>query len=344
MDGFRLKMRAAFLSLGMGVSMLLVKGAAYLITGSTAVLSDALESVVHVLATAFALYSVFKTAQPPDRSHPYGHGKIEYFSAGFEGAFIVVAALMILYTSVRNLISGREPEQLDRGILLTLLAGALNVGLGIYLIRIGKRTDSVTLVAHGHHVLTDAYTSLGVVVGLGLVWGTGWTILDPLVAIAIAVNIIVTGFSLMRSSVGGLMDEANESTLQAILDALNHARVPEWIDIHHLRSWRSGERQFVDFHLMIPRYWDVEHSHVVQHEVEKLVLDHLKSLGEVIIHMDPCRDTACFICSVPNCPLRAAAQTEQAPLTLEIALGDPRYPTGLNTPNVPTQKDDAKRS
>lgn len=343
MDGFRVKTRAAFLSLGVGLVMLLVKVSAYLITGSTAVLSDALESVVHVLATAFALYSVFKTAQPPDRSHPYGHGKVEYFSAGFEGAFIVVAALTILYASVRNLLRGGEPERLDMGVLLTLLAGVLNVGLGMYLIRIGKRTDSVTLVADGHHVLTDAYTSLGVVAGLGLVWWTGWTALDPLVAIAVAANIIVTGLSLIRSSVGGLMDEANELTLQAILDALNRARVPEWIDIHHLRSWRSGERQFVDFHLMIPRYWDIERSHRVQHEVEKIVLDHLKVAGEVIIHMDPCRDTACFLCGVPNCPLRATAQTEQTPFTLEIALGGPRYPTDVSASPAPTRKNDATR-
>jgi len=330
MDGFRLKKGAALLSLSVGGGMLCIKTVAYLVTGSTAVLSDALESVVHVLATSFALYSVIKTAQPPDRSHPYGHGKVEYFSAGFEGALIVVAAVAILSASVNDILHGERPEQLDVGILLTLGAGTLNIGLGWYLVRVGKRTNSLTLVADGRHVLTDAYTSLGVVLGLVLVWVTNWAILDPLVAIAIAGNIIVTGVRLIRSSVGGLMDESDESLLREILDALNRVRLPEWIDIHHLRSWRSGERRFVDFHMMLPRYWDIERAHLVQHTVEEIVLSHLNAPGEVIIHVDPCRDGACYLCGVAKCPIRAQEQTENTPFILEIALGDPRYPTGVS--------------
>ncbi|MBM3216329.1 cation transporter [Candidatus Poribacteria bacterium] len=320
-----LRIRAARLSLGIGIGMFGVKFAAYAITGSAAVLSDALESVVHVLATAFALYSVIKSAQPPDRAHPYGHGKIEFFSAGFEGAFIIIAALAIVYESGKSIFFGRSPVRLDVGITLTLVAGLMNLALGWYLIRTGKRTRSLTLIADGHHVLTDAYTSLGVVAGLSLVVWTGWSLLDPIVAIGVALNILYTGSRLVRESVSGLLHEAEEPVLRRILDAMNATREPEWIDVHHLRSWRSGERQQVDLHLTVPRYWHIDHAHEVQEEIESIILDHLDAPGEVIVHLDACVPELCILCGVSDCPVRRSERVREHPFTLEGSIGDPAH-------------------
>jgi cation diffusion facilitator family transporter len=215
-----LRKRAALISLGIGGGMLIMKMSAYFLTHSSAILSDALESVVHVAATGMALYSVLLSARPADKSHPYGHGKIEFFSAGFEGAMIVLAAIAIIYQAGCQIIVGPELTKLDVGIGFTVAASVINLVLGTFLIRTGKRTNSLTLVADGKHVLTDSYTSFGVVIGLGLVLLTGWEVVDPLMAIAVALNILVSGYRLLRISVGGLMDEAHPETLEKILSVV----------------------------------------------------------------------------------------------------------------------------
>jgi cation diffusion facilitator family transporter len=317
--------RAAILSLSVGVGMLLLKSAAYVVTGSAAVFSDALESVVHVAATAFALYSVIVSARPPDIHHPYGHGKVEFFSAGFEGALIVVAAAAILVEVARSVALGRLPQRLDAGILMTLAAGAVNLSLGWFLLRTGKRTASLTLVADGRHVLTDAYTSLGVVAGLVGVRLTGWTLLDPLVATAVAVNILVTGGKLMRESVSGLMDEADADTLEDILAALGVHRRPEWVDVHNLRCWRAGERLIMDLHLTVPRYWEIAQGHAAQDELEQAVFAHLRTDGEAIVHLDPCVEACCPHCAVEACPVRAHQLQEQRKWTVAGVTGGPFY-------------------
>ena len=325
LEGFLLRRKAILASIIVGVVLLAVKFAAALLTGSTAILSDALESIINVVASVFALYSIILSAQPPDRSHPYGHGKIEPFSAGFEGALIILAALAILWRAGEGFFFPRPLTELDLGLLLVIAAAGVNAGLGYYLVRVGHRTHSLTLIADGRHILTDVYTSIGVVVGLGLVWLTGWVFLDHLTACAVAVNILFSGAGLVRQSVSHLMDEADERVLRDIVKALQNARRPEWIDLHHLRSWRSGNRHHIDFHLTLPRYWDLEQCHDAETDVESWLVERLGGQGEVLLHLDPCTPHHCPLCRMLDCPVRAVGFRMTPQWTVEMATGNPMF-------------------
>ncbi len=277
----------ALLSLGVGLAMLAGKWAAYGLTGSDAILSDALESIVHVVATGFAFLSILLSERPPDRKYPYGYGKIAYFSAGFEGGMILLAALAIFYQAGRGLLLGRELQQLDRGMLIILLASAVNLALGLLLVRQGRRTGSLILEADGYHVLTDSWTSFGVVAGVALVLWTGWSWLDGAVAIAVGLNILWAGCVLVRAGVSGLMDRADPAVLARIVAALQEGRRPGWIDLHQLRQWTAGDRTFVDFHLVVPEPWTVGQLHDTHDACCDLLRGALGPATEVIIHFDP---------------------------------------------------------
>lgn len=320
-----LRRRVILASVFVGVVLLAVKFLAAALTGSTAILSDALESIINVVASGFALYSVVLSARPPDRSHPYGHGKVESFSAGFEGALIILAAVAILWKAVPGFFAPLLLAELDLGIVLILVAALVNAVLGVFLIRVGTRTRSLALTADGKHILTDAYTSVGVVAGLVLVRLTGWVIFDSLTACAVAVNIIVSGAWLLRQSVSHLMDEADEIVLRNIVDTLQHIRRPEWIDLHHLRSWRSGERHHIDFHLTLPRYWNLEQSHDAETSVEEWLVEHLGGQGEALVHLDPCTPHYCPSCRMPDCPVRTTAFRATPVWTIESATGNPMF-------------------
>ncbi len=321
----RLRKQAALISVLVGFCMLGMKTTAYFLTHSAAILSDAMESVVHVFATSIALYSIIVSSRPADESHPYGHGKVEFFSAGLEGGLIVVAAFAIIYAAVRDMIFGRELVDLDIGMLIILAASVVNLLLGWFLIKRGKATDSLTLVADGKHVLTDSYTSFGVVAGLGLVYLTGYTILDPLVAIAVAINILFSGYKLMRVSVGGLMDEADRPTLERIHEIVNRLRTSEWINMHHLRIIRSGRLHHLDFHLIIPFYWSVEKSHAFQGDIVKKISAEMKNNATVLIHLDPCIEAYCPHCHVAPCPERQAQFVQEPEWTISSMIGDPPF-------------------
>ncbi len=322
---FALQKQAALISLIVGFLMLALKTAAYVITDSTAILSDALESIVHVAATAMAFSSVILSARPADTSHPYGHGKVEFFSAGIEGGLIVVAAVAILVESVRAIVFGRALSELDTGVMLTLAASVVNLFLGGFLIRRGKATNSLTLVADGKHVLTDSWTSFGVVVGLLLVRFTGIQLLDPLVASAVALNILVSGYRLMRVSVGGLMDESDQQTLQRVVAIINNHRTPEWINVHHLRVMRSGQLHHVDFHLTIPYYWNVQQAHAFHGNVEAHLAAGLNQQASVLIHLDPCLPTCCTMCSIAMCRVRSAPFVAAPTWDVAALVGKPPY-------------------
>jgi cation diffusion facilitator family transporter len=324
-DELILRRRAILASVIVGAVLLVVKFLAAILTGSAAILSDALESIINVVASGFAFYSIVLSARPPDRSHPYGHGKIESFSAGFEGALITLAAIAILWKAVPALFAPAPLAELDLGILLIVGAALINAGLGTLLLRVGKRTRSLVLTADGKHLLTDVYTSVGVVVGLVLVRLTGWTVLDALTACAVAVNILMSGAALLRQSVSHLMDEADESILHNIVATMQSIRRPEWIDLHHLRSWRSGDRHHIDFHLTLPRYWNLEQCHATETEVEEWLVEHLGGQGEVLVHLDPCTSHHCPFCRVPDCPVRSTKFRFNLPWTVEVATGNPLF-------------------
>jgi cation diffusion facilitator family transporter len=321
----RLQKRAIIISLSVSISILGVKFLAYGLTGSTAILSDALESIINVVASGFALYSLVLSARPPDESHPYGHGKIEFFSAGFEGALIVLAAVVILYKALPQLLAPSPLTQLNLGLLLVAGAGVANLLLGNFLVRTGRRTSSLALIADGKHVLTDVYTSFGVVGSLVLVWLTGWMVLDPVVACTVAMYILVSGTRLMRQSFGRLMDEADVGVLKTIVEALQACRRSAWIDLHHLRSWRSGDFHHIDFHLTLPRYWELDQCHEAEKEVEKVILQRMGRKGEVIVHLDPCVRECCRYCWVRECPVRSAEPDVTLVWTVESATDEPKY-------------------
>ncbi|MGD8313999.1 MAG: cation diffusion facilitator family transporter [Syntrophobacterales bacterium] len=302
-----IRFRAMILAISIGSLLMTVKFIAYFLTDSTAILSDALESIINVVASGFALYSIYVSNRPPDASHPYGHGKIEYFSVGFEGALIILAAVAILYKAIPAFIIERPLAQLNVGIILLLSTSAVNLVLGLFLIRTGRKTRSAPLEADGKHLLTDVYTSVVVIVGLLLVRLTGWHWLDPLAACLVAINIIFTGWHLVKEAYGRLMDEADPELLERIVEILNENRRPDWIDVHELRTRHYGDKVHVDFHLVVPRRFGLPEAHVEAEEIEKMILDTLDEVAEVIVHVDPCEDPLCKKCLQAECQDRSQA-------------------------------------
>jgi cation diffusion facilitator family transporter len=307
--------RAAWLSLVLGAAIFLGKLATWRLTGSVAVLSDALESTVNIAAAGLLVFSMHLASRPADPDHPYGHGKVEFLSAGIEGALIVVAALLIAIEAAGQLAHPTPLRQLDLGLLALAALSAGNAALGLYLVRTGRAARSLALVADGKHVLADVWTSAGVLGGLAAVSVTGLAWLDPVVALAVAGNIVREGFRLARSAVRGLMDEADPELLDALAETLSRARPPEWIDAHGLRAWRSGAQVHVDLHLVVPRYFDAERLHEISERVERQLVSGFDEPGEAVVHFDPCGPVHCSGCEMPACPVRVAAFKERAPIS-----------------------------
>jgi len=320
--------RTALVSFLVGIVMLGVKGTAYLLTHSSAILSDALESVIHVAATGMALYSVIVSSRPPDPSHPYGHGKVEFISAGIEGGLITLAAFVIIRESISAIITGRVLLDLDTGVLLTLFAAVVSLLLGRFLIRRGRETSSLTLIADGKHVLTDSYTSFGVIAGLLLVRFTGIELIDPLVAIVVAANILISGYKLVRISIGGLMDESDRETIESTAGLIREIRSAEWISVHNLRVMRSGDFFNIDFHLTIPFYWSVRQGHDFETGVRNGIVGRMGGRANALVHLDPCTPLYCRLCRVSPCHARkqehgADLQWSVAELTGDAPVYDP---------------------
>ena len=301
----RARLVAISASFVIGLLLMSIKFYAYWLTQSAAILSDALESIINVVASAFAVGAVVLAARPPDLSHPYGHGKIEYFAVGFEGALIFLAAIGIFIKAADQLWHPRELASLGTGLWLLLAVNVVNLALGLGLIFIGNRTHSITLVADGRHILTDVYTTGGVLIGLFLVWLTGKIWLDGATAALVGVNILYTGWKLVRHSFAGLMDASDSQLLEQIATVLKGHRKPTWVDIHQLRARRAGERLYVDFHLILPQDFSLDQAHREVKELEQIFKDHYRDQAEVIIHVDPCNgDQECPICGNDPCKLR----------------------------------------
>jgi cation diffusion facilitator family transporter len=316
----RLRLRAILISLVVGTALLGVKYFAYWLTGSNAILSDAMESIVNVVAAAFALGGITFAGRPADRNHPYGHGKIEFFTAAFEGGLIAFAAVMIIYKAAESLWFGVQIGQLDLGLALTAGAGVVNLALGLYLIGVGQRHRSLALVADGRHVVSDFWTSVGVVVGLFVVKLTGLLWLDPVIAMIVGANLAWTGCRLVRHAGGGLLDEEDRDLLKELLKAMNAAVVPGIIRVHGLRAQRFGASTHVDAHLVVPEFWSVQRAHDTADAFERKVIATGDVEGEIAFHLDPCRRAYCRQCDLSDCPIRVEPFEAKPRLTVDEAV------------------------
>ena len=286
--------RYAWLSVAAAVATISLKTFAWWLTGSVGLLSDALESGVNLAAALLALSMLRLAAAPPDENHPYGFSKAEYFSAGIEGALIVLAAAGIVWTAVPRLVAPRALDMPLEGLTLTVIASAINFGVAMVLLRAGREYHSITLEADGRHLLTDVWTSAGVIVGVALVFVTGWLRLDPIVAIAVALHILWTGFGLVRRSVRGLLDPAISAQDQREVEKLIAEYARRYgVSFHALRTRQAGARRFVSFHLLVPDAWTVAHAHQLSEEIEARMRAMVPNAA-IFTHIEPISDPSSY--------------------------------------------------
>ena len=279
-----LAIAAALLTIGL-------KFVAYLLTGSVGLLSDAAESVVNLLAAVVAFWVLTVAARPPDEEHTYGHTKAEYFSSGLESSLILVAAGAIAWAAVGRLVSPQPLANVGIGLAMSLLATAINGGVAIVLLRAGRRLRSITLIADAHHLFTDVWTSVGVVVGVLLVQFTGWLALDPLIALAVSANIVWTGLRLMSDTAHGLLDTALPAPDQKIISNVLERYEAQGVGFHALRTREAGQRRFVSMHVLVPGEWTVQHGHALCEQIEHAIIEALPKTT-VFTHLEPLEDPA----------------------------------------------------
>ncbi len=319
------RLRVVSISIGAGLCILGLKYVAYLISGSTALLSDAIESVVNVVAAVFALGAVIFAEKPADREHPYGHGKIEHFSAAFEGGLIALAAVMIWWEAISALhaqINGTfHMKELGKGLIINVIAGSMNGLLGLFLIHMGKKHRSRAIEADGHHVLSDFWTTLGIGAALLVVHVTGILWLDPIMAMIVGTLLAVTGFKLVRTSSQALLDMEDPTLLKQLIEVINRVRPADVIAIHELRTLRAGRYTHVDIHMVIPEFYTISHGHDLADDFGKRVIAEANLEGELHTHVDPCQRAWCRRCGVEPCAVRQEPHTEEGPITVESATG-----------------------
>ena len=287
-----------------GLLLLAAKFVAYFYTHSNTVLTDALESIINVLAGFFALYSLYLSSKPKDFDHPYGHGKVEFISAGFEGILIVIAGGLIVGKASASFFKPVHLEHLGIGLVIIIISGVVNFALGWWLVHVGKVNNSMTLKADGQHLKSDAYSSFGILAGLLLIILTNWYLLDNIVAIIFGLLIIYMGVKLTRKSIAGIMDEADSSVIETIVANINARRKPEWIDIHNLRVIQFGSTLHVDCHVTLPWYYTLEAAHEEMEEMAAIINHEQGQKIEFFIHGDPCVPKSCGICQIQDCNVR----------------------------------------
>lgn len=281
--------RYAWLSIAAAISTILLKGIAWQLTGSVGLLSDAIESFVNLAGALMALWMLTLAALPADAAHPHGHGKAEYFSSAFEGFLIVLAAFSIGYAAITRLLDPQPLEAVGIGLVVSVVASAINFATSVVLMRVGNKHNSITLEADAHHLMTDVWTSVGVIAGVGLVAWSGWLWLDPAIAMIVAANIVWTGYQLMRRSADGLMDRALPTER---LEKIEHLLVKyrqQGLEFHALRTRQAGNRSFVTLHVLVPGHWSVQDGHDVAGRIEadiRMTLDH----ADVTTHLEPIGD------------------------------------------------------
>ena len=305
--------------------LFIIKMTAWYLTRSVAVLTDALESTVNVVAGFIGWYSLYVSSQPRDIDHPYGHGKAEFLSAAVEGTLIIVAGIAIVYESINHILSPQPIRQLDTGLLLITLTAGINFLTGWFSIRKGKANHSLALIASGKHLQTDTYTSLGIIAGLLLIYITGWFWIDSMIALLLAVFILRTGYRIIRQSIAGIMDEADKELLIQLVQLLNMEKKENWIDLHNLRVIKYGGHLHIDCHLTLPWYLNVHEAHREIDQLSHLIRKEFGDRMELFVHSDGCMDFSCSICRKKDCPVRKHPFSEEIPWTTEKLLADSKH-------------------
>lgn len=296
----------------MGIKLL-----AWWTTNSNAVLSDALESIVNIVAGSFTLFSLYLSAQPRDNNHPYGHGKVEFLSAGLEGGLIFLAGIGIMAKAAYNLFVPQPLEHLGWGMVWVGISGLVNYLLGSWISRQGTKSHSLALQASGQHLQTDGWTSAGLLLGLGLVWWTQFNWMDNLLALGFAAFILYSGYGLVRQAVAGIMDETDPQLVEAIVGNFEAHRLPQWIDIHNLRLIKYGPTLHLDCHMTLPWYFNARQTHTAIRALEDLGAKTHPQPLEFFVHVDPCQPVSCPHCLVMDCPERTAAFVAKVPWTVD---------------------------
>lgn len=312
----------------LAVVLFSVKIIAWFYTNSLAILSDALESIVNVLAGAIGLYSLSLASKPRDYDHPYGHGKAEFLSAAFESFFILLAGLYIIYHAIKSFFYPESLGELTIGIFLMAATAVVNFAVGYYCELKGKKNQSLQLVAAGKHLKTDTYSTLAIILGLILIKVTGIKHLDGVVAILAALFIIVTGIRMMRVSIGGMMDEADEKLLERMVALLNEKRNENWIDLHNMRVIRYGSTLHCDCHLTVPWYLNVREAHEEVTKLRNVIEEEFGTSVEMFVHTDPCMDYSCRICSKMNCHVRKHPMEKRIVWTVDNIVRDRKHRIG----------------
>ena len=276
-------------------------------TRSLAILTDALESVVNIVSGLLGLYSLHLSAKPKDADHPYGHGKVEFITVAVEGTLITIAGFFIIFKSVNSFYHPHTITKMDFGIILIAVSGIINFIAGTVCIRTGKRNNSLPLIAGGKHLKTDTYTTIGILAGLVIIYLTNDIFLDGVVACIFALIIIFTGFKILRSSIAGIMDEADLNLLNRLVEILNKKRRENWIDLHNLRIIKYGSKLHLDCHLTVPWYLNVNETHSETEALSALIKNEFNETVELFVHSDACMEFSCRICPKQNCVVRKHA-------------------------------------
>jgi cation diffusion facilitator family transporter len=320
---------------GIAVVLFFFKLAAYYLTQSVAVLTDALESTVNVIAGFVALYSLYVAAKPRDEDHPYGHGKAEFLSAAVEGALVVMAGMIIIYEAIMDFIHPHPIQKLDQGIYIVAATAVVNFILGAICIRLGKRNSSMALQAGGRHLQSDTYSTAGIIAGLVLIRITGQVWLDGVVSLIFAGIILYTGYHILRRSVAGIMDEADLQLLQEMIAYVNAHRRPNWIDLHNLRVIKYGGLLHVDCHLTVPWYLNVLEAHAEVDALTALIRSRWGESMEFFVHTDACLDFSCPICLKEDCSVRKHAFKTRVEWTLNNVVKNKKH----EAPALPAPKE-----
>ncbi len=300
-----------------GIILFLVKLYAWYQTNSVAILTDALESTINVIAGLIGLYSLYLSSLPRDQNHPYGHGKVEFISASLEGALISIAGVVIIYEAINKLQNPHTVEQLNLGLILVAFTAVINYILGFYAIKKGKKNNSLALIASGKHLQTDTYSTIGIIIGLIILYFTKIAWIDSVTALIFAGFIIYTGYKILRESISGIMDETDELLLKVVVGFLNEERRPNWIDLHNLRIIKYGSTLHFDCHMTVPWYFNIEEGHKEVDALEATVINHFGDRIELFVHLDACKEYSCKICTKTDCPVRQHPFEEKVEWTIE---------------------------